>query len=253
MAEMLTAKEMQVLLQVDRSTIYRMAEAGDLPAIKVGKQWRFPGDRVQHWLKTQTGSPMPVSAPAGSGSDSSFTTMLPLDCIQLIQDAFAEVLGVMLVVTDLAGQPVTRVSCSCPVYNLLVETGHDDLTCHQKWHELGQVPALEPRFAPGFGGVLCARALIRLGNELKGMVIVSGVAPVDWPPAPSITAELAQSLQITPEVLQNAFASVPSLTLEEQKKVLTTTQRIADILAHITSERYSFLERLDSIAKLSAL
>lgn len=38
MVEMLTAKEMQVLLQVDRSTIYRMAAAKRLPAVKVGKQ-----------------------------------------------------------------------------------------------------------------------------------------------------------------------------------------------------------------------
>jgi len=47
MTEMLTAKEMQDLLQVDRSTIYRMAEAGQLPAVKVGKQWRFPSHLVE--------------------------------------------------------------------------------------------------------------------------------------------------------------------------------------------------------------
>ena len=50
MTEMLTAKDMQTLLQVDRSTIYRMAEAGQLPAVKVGKQWRFPGDLVEDWI-----------------------------------------------------------------------------------------------------------------------------------------------------------------------------------------------------------
>ncbi len=44
MTEMLTAKDVQELLQVDRSTVYRMAETGKLPCIKVGKQWRFPAD-----------------------------------------------------------------------------------------------------------------------------------------------------------------------------------------------------------------
>ena len=43
MSEMLTAKDMQALLHVDRSTIYRMAESGRLPAIKVGRQWRLAG------------------------------------------------------------------------------------------------------------------------------------------------------------------------------------------------------------------
>ena len=56
MAEMLTAKEVQDLLQVDRSTIYRMAEAGRLPAIKVGKQWRFPADQINNWFQNQMGS-----------------------------------------------------------------------------------------------------------------------------------------------------------------------------------------------------
>lgn len=36
-AEMLTAKDMQALLQVDRSTIYRMATAKQVPAVEVGK------------------------------------------------------------------------------------------------------------------------------------------------------------------------------------------------------------------------
>jgi excisionase family DNA binding protein len=64
MSEMLTAKEMQDLLQVDRSTIYRMAESGKLPAIKVGKQWRFPSEQVDSWFHGQVAkqaTPRPAS------------------------------------------------------------------------------------------------------------------------------------------------------------------------------------------------
>jgi len=53
MNNMLTAKDVQELLQVDRSTVYRMAEDGRLPAVKVGKQWRFPADQLQHSLGSQ--------------------------------------------------------------------------------------------------------------------------------------------------------------------------------------------------------
>ena len=42
----LTSQEMQELINVDRSTVYRMAEDGRLPGVKVGRQWRFPADRV---------------------------------------------------------------------------------------------------------------------------------------------------------------------------------------------------------------
>ncbi|RMD52615.1 MAG: DNA-binding protein, partial [Candidatus Thermofonsia bacterium] len=47
MAELLTAREVQEMLNVDRSTVYRMAEDGRLPAVKVGKQWRFPREKVE--------------------------------------------------------------------------------------------------------------------------------------------------------------------------------------------------------------
>ena len=44
--ELLTARQVQQLLRVDKSTVYRMASDGRLPAIKVGKQWRFPADEI---------------------------------------------------------------------------------------------------------------------------------------------------------------------------------------------------------------
>jgi excisionase family DNA binding protein len=263
MTEMLKAKEMQDLLQVDRSTIYRMAEAGQLPAVKVGKQWRFPSDMVEGWLKNQTAGPaqwpsghlqngdVPPSTDLAPNGDPA--AMLPLDCVQLIQDAFAEMLGIMLVVTDLDGQPITQVSNPIRLYELLTETDNGHAICYEKWRELGQVPALEPRFMPGFGGLLCARALVRMGNELKAMVIVFGVAPANWPPTLELTQQTADALDIPVERLQDAFDAAFELTPDEQKKVLLTVQRIADILAHIGDERRSLLVRLADIARLSAI
>jgi len=253
MTDMLTAKEMQDLLQVDRSTIYRMAEAGQLPAVKVGKQWRFPADLVENWLRAETNTSESAPKLAVSVSTEDPGSMLPLDCIQLIQDAFAEVLGVMLVVTDLEGQPITQVSNPCSLYQLLATTDSGHAICQETWRELGQVPALEPRFMPGFGGLLCARALVRIGNELKAMVIVFGVAPQNWPPASEVVGQLAQSLNVTPDELQSTFDSVFILPPGERKKVLVTTQRIADIMAHVGNERLMLLDRLAHIARLSVI
>jgi len=113
------------------------------------------------------------------------------------------------------------------------------------------MPALEPRFTPGFGGLLCARALVRLGNELKAMVIVFGVAPRDWPPSPAVAQELAGRLNVPADQLSDTFDSVFVITPADQKKVLVTIQRIADILAHIGNERMGLLGRLSDIARLS--
>lgn len=47
---LLTPKTVQLILNVDRSTVYRMAQDGRLPAIKVGRQWRFPRAEMEKAL-----------------------------------------------------------------------------------------------------------------------------------------------------------------------------------------------------------
>jgi excisionase family DNA binding protein len=248
--EMLTAKDIQEMLQVDRSTIYRMAEAGRLPAVKVGKQWRFPSNSVEQWLKAQSKTSQPPVFGGQPTLGDDLASILPLDCVQLIQDAFAELLDVMLVVTDMDGQPITQVSHPTAFYNLLAETNSGHALCQEKWQELSQIPALEPRFSPTLAGLLCARAFVRLEHQLKGMVIVFGVAPKDWPPDLETTVQLAQPLEVAPAKLQAAFESISRLTPAEQKRALVTIQRIADILAHIGNERLGMLTQLESMTQL---
>lgn len=253
MSKMLTSKEVQTLLHVDRSTIYRMAEAGKLPAVKVGKQWRFPGEQVQSWLSKQSGSEeaqgKPVSGELVGDADCALTRA----SAQMILDAFAESLGVMLVLADLEGEPIAEVSNSLPLYQLLATTKDGHAICHEKWRELGRMPALEPRFVPSVGGLLCARAFVRMGTELKAMVIVFGIAPPGWSPDQEEVRELAKTLDVMEERLQIAFDSAVVLTPQEQKQALVTIQRIADILAQVGNDRKVLLGRLAKIRNLARI
>lgn len=47
---MLTATEVADYLRVHVMTVYRLVQRGDLPAIRVGKRWRFRRDHVDQWL-----------------------------------------------------------------------------------------------------------------------------------------------------------------------------------------------------------
>jgi excisionase family DNA binding protein len=53
MSEYMTAKEVADLLQMHIVTIYRLAERGQLPAFKVGKQWRFREAAIIEWAQAQ--------------------------------------------------------------------------------------------------------------------------------------------------------------------------------------------------------
>jgi excisionase family DNA binding protein len=69
--ELLTASELQHLFDLDRSTIYRMAGDGRLPAVKIGRQWRFPADAIRRLLTptertpARLPPPWPASRPPG--------------------------------------------------------------------------------------------------------------------------------------------------------------------------------------------
>ena len=134
MTDMLTAKDMQTLLQVDRSTIYRMAEQGRLPAIKIGKQWRFPNDQIELWLNKK--KPSPPVQPKPEPVSEKLSDLLPLDCVQLIQNTFADTLGVMLFVTDMDGNPITEVSNPCGLFSAISDVPHALQKCIDGWQQL---------------------------------------------------------------------------------------------------------------------
>ncbi len=255
MAEMLTAKEMQSLLQVDRSTIYRMAEAGRLPAIKVGKQWRFPADQVQGWLNTG-GTVEHVSGVAEkqtNGQAEELASLLPLECVQLIQDSFSDLLGVMLVVTDMAGNPITRPSKPCGLFQAISQEPQALQRCIQSWHQLAEAIDLEPRFSQSHLKLKCTRALIRDGAELKGMVVAGCVAPDVWPPSEEEVGTMAGEFGVAPELLMNRLDQVYFLDEDQQQKVLDHMQQIANIVAHIVCERKKLIGRLEAIADLTTI
>lgn len=48
--EVMTVEDLAAYLQVSRKAVYKMAQAGELPAAKVGDQWRFQKALIDRWL-----------------------------------------------------------------------------------------------------------------------------------------------------------------------------------------------------------
>ena len=49
----LTTEEVLGYLKVNPRTIYRLIRSGELPAIRVGRQWRFRRSDLMEWLDRQ--------------------------------------------------------------------------------------------------------------------------------------------------------------------------------------------------------
>jgi excisionase family DNA binding protein len=252
MSEFLTTRQLQDILHVDRTTIYRMADDGRIPAVKIGSQWRFPRQSIEGWLKTQS----PVGATVQDAplpNESDLSKLIPLECVQRIQDAFADILGVMLVVTDLSGNPITAPSHVCSLFALAERSPAARQQCRQEWAALARQPSLQPTFGRSHLGLLHTRGLVRVGSELKAMLVVGGIAPALWPPEATEVARMAELLDAPEAELRRAMADAFVLNADQKQQVLGYVQRIADIVAHIMNERNILFTKLQNIAELTRI
>jgi hypothetical protein len=64
---------------------------------------------------------------------------------------------------------------------------------------------------------------------------------------------MAAELNVEPDFLAHWLDQVYTLSEEERTKVLSSVQKVANIIAHIIQERLVLLNRLDGIANLARL
>jgi excisionase family DNA binding protein len=63
---LLTTDEVVSYLRVNARTVYRLIQSGDLPAVRVGRQWRIRRNDLNEWL--ERGRPVAASGPKTSES-----------------------------------------------------------------------------------------------------------------------------------------------------------------------------------------
>lgn len=51
--DVMTIDELAVYLQVSKSSLYKLAQDGKVPAQKVGKHWRFHREAIDTWLRNE--------------------------------------------------------------------------------------------------------------------------------------------------------------------------------------------------------
>jgi len=163
---LLTAQQVQSMFGVDRSTVYRMAEDGRLPALKIGRQWRFRPEEIERLLVVNPGTTPSSEEPAALDASAA-----------AVVGVAADLLGVMMVATDMQGRPLTSVTNPCPWFAARAENPTSFAECVAEWKVLADKPDFEAQFYFGQLGFECARAYIRSGPLLVGMVLAGGVAP----------------------------------------------------------------------------
>lgn len=69
----MTVEQVAAYLQVGDRSVYKMAQDGEIPAVKLAGQWRFYKPEIDRWLarlsREHVGDATPVKATKGSYAD----------------------------------------------------------------------------------------------------------------------------------------------------------------------------------------
>lgn len=106
----LTTEEVLEYLQVNLRTIYRLIKAGKIPAVRVGRQWRFRRRDIDAWLETQRPrSGRSIAAPRNAAAPQGRARVLVVDDEQPIRDLLSKTLALADYEVDVAPDGRTAV------------------------------------------------------------------------------------------------------------------------------------------------
>lgn len=259
MDDLLTTKQLQDLLKVDRTTVYRLLKSGRITGVKVGNQWRFSRDDVSKLIPGATAAPVPASTlPAATlspDSGLSVSEVLPLACVQAIQDVFSEIANVGSVTTTPAGQPITNLSNCSRFCQLIQSSSAGRAACATSWRNLTAESMPQLHFTTCHAGLAYACAHIEVNNKLEAVLVAGQFHPSL--PEPAETARtvtrLASSLNLNAQELAEAAAELPVLDQRMQASIGQWLAKVAHTFSQIGKERTAFKDRLRLIAAMSTL
>jgi excisionase family DNA binding protein len=256
MDDLLTTRQLMELLQLDRTTIYRMLNDGRLPALRVGGQWRFPRQSIETLMQ---GSAAPASNGAQAEGEKRTpptgpnTDILPLHCLQPIQEVFAQTAAIGSVTTNLDGIPLTTISNSCAFCSLILATHEGRSLCQASWKKLAEATERLPRIARCHAGLAYARGWIAVEGASVAMIfggqfVIGTGRSVD---SPHYISRVAGKCGLDEEPLRKAAREIRVLTAQRANQLLRLLQLVAETFSTIGQERLDLFSRLKKVAELA--
>jgi len=253
---LLTVRQLQDLLQVDRMTIYRMLGDGRLPGFKVGGQWRFSRQAIEGWLHEQQASLEalgPHRSAVARGHLYPSPEALPLSCIRAIQEIFAQALGVGAVTTAADGTPLTPVANCCEFCDLILRSAAGRQRCVASWRASAAEQEGGSQPATCHAGLRYVWGRI----QVQGRFVAAAHAGqfLDQPPEDAAwtdrISELAAAFGLNAQEMRQAVDRVPVLDRDRQQQLSRLLKRMVLTFSEIGEERLNLLGRLQRIAEIT--
>lgn len=256
MDDLLTTRQVQDILKVDRITVYRMLHDGRLKGVKIGQQWRFPQREVDRLTGT---SQITIEEPSvtAAGGDSLF----PVHCLQTIQDLFSEISQISALVLNMQGVPVTQISHPTRFCQMLMTSPSGKGLCQASWESFARSSAAGSQITGSGQFFSCQAGLQYIGAPIydKGVQVGLFLAGQIYWQSPDPREEsqrirrLASTHGLPYEALLAAAREVPVIDPAQHVRVESWPLTAARAVQSILHERLCFVERLQQIANLTQI
>jgi len=244
MSDFLTAKQVIELLRIDRTTLYRMIKENRIKGVKVGSHWRFLSSDVKAIMNGKLPDLSPAIEPPKE--------VLPVHCIQPIQEVFSDIIGVAALTTDSEGIPITKISNSCRFCNMIMSTESGKAACRNSWKNLKFSNDGKPVFNTCHAGLKYSGASIKLDNTEEAKLI-TGQYFVSKPKADfnNMIKSLAQNFGLNAKELLTAAKEVKVLDERTKSVMAGWLLKIAGSFEQMAIEKKELLNKLKNIAEIS--
>lgn len=166
----LTTEEVLEYLQVNLRTVYRLIKAGKIPAVRVGRQWRFRKRDIDAWLDSQRSARPSEALPGapGQGTREGRQRVLVVDDEASIRDLLSKTLALAEYEVDTAADgaaALDRLRQAPSAYNLIIADlrmpGMDGLSLIREVKQIN--PQLPVIIITGFSTESSAIEAVNLG------------------------------------------------------------------------------------------
>jgi excisionase family DNA binding protein len=247
--ELLTTREVQSLVRLNRVTIYRLIREGEFPAIKVGGQWRFPRKAVEAWLNEQSSPQRPQPQVEEATRPLTLDEIFTHSELKPVLKAFAEATGLSVVVIDNQGNPLADCMECNPFCSAIQQMSTGQKACfdihRQPTNTGGELLSCH-------AGLYYLAAPIELNGEPAAQVVM-GPFVIDEAHLLAIQESLpiiASKFGADLIQLQDNLHTVQQVSPEQARLLGRLLSRVVNVITQLAYERSAAARRLYQIGQL---
>jgi excisionase family DNA binding protein len=242
MEDLLTSKQVQELLKIERITVYRMLNDHRLKGIKIGKQWRFPASQFENLQTFEKTKP--------EVNNSIALSQFPTHCMHTVQNLISDLRDIPTLIVDVNGNPLTETKHYCAFCKAIQSEDDGESGCLSSWKNV-------PNQQANSGWMYCHAGLayhfqILKENEKTIAYLLAGQFRIS-DDSQNHLPYIANLLEKPNLEIQALIDEIPLLNEENKQAVEHWVASAAIALEEIFIERADLLKRLKQIAEISQI